>query len=169
MEGSFWAQQLRGDAEPEVCGSVPGNARTQAPTGARSRRGRDPRPAPHGPPPPGPRLRELRPPGSPRPPQPGPSSGGGDARRSPILIFTLWKTRSPSSSTAMLGRPPGSPRASPEFARRAPRSSRSPSGGAVPALCARLRARRVRGASAARLRPRACPAPYWSWPQRGGA
>ena len=73
---------------------------------------------------------------------------------SPILIFTLWKTRSPSSSTAMLG-PPGS-------ASRVPRSSRSPSGGAVPALRAGPRAR---APAELRLRPRPHAA---HWPDASG-
>lgn len=75
---------------------------------------------------------------------------------SPILIFTLWKTRSPSSSTAMLG-PPGS-------ASRVPRSSRSPSGGAVPALRDGPRAR-APAELRLRLRPHAA---HWPGTQAGG-
>lgn len=52
---------------------------------------------------------------------------------SPILIFTLWKTRSPSSSTAMLGLP--------GIRAPSPAEQQSPSVGAVPELCALPRAR----------------------------
>lgn len=169
--GHAWREGSGGSRGAET--RTPRSARPPADTHAAGSR-----PAPPAPPAPASALpgphRPHRP--HPRPRCPARRRGGG-ARRSPILIFTLWKTRSPSSSTAMLvaaREPAGLAR----IRAPSPAEPPQPERRAVPALCARPRARRARGAppprpapppGLPRPAPRPVPAPHWPRLQRGGA